>query len=313
MKLTSFVILLIGIILTAGPAQMKFVEKDEQGMLTLSDGKIDILTYCFGNQLKTGVDPKYTRSCYIHPLFSLDGQVLTDDFPKDHLHHHGVFWTWPIVKTRGLDTQTWHPDTPPLRQHFVRWLKREKENSMATLITEIFWKLNGKEIVAKEILTLRIHPADHIGRAIDLEIIIQAVGGPLELQGEPSQNKGYGGLCLRGAPMFKGAVLRTDQGLLKKDSTNVVFRWADLSTKELGVSIFVSPNHPGFPTTWLIRNSYAGILNASWPGLEPAILQPGKPITLCYRLYVHRGDAIAGRVLQAYKQYLSINQQNLSR
>ena len=104
--------------------------------------------------------------------------------------------------------------------------------------------------------------------------------------------------------MFKGAALTTDQGLLNKDSTNVPFRWADMSTEELGVAIFVSPDHPGFPTTWLIRNSYAGILNASWPGLESVILQPDKPVTLRYRLYIHRGDANSGRVRQAYERYL---------
>jgi hypothetical protein len=109
--------------------------------------------------------------------------------------------------------------------------------------------------------------------------------------------------------MFKGAVMTTDQGLLKKDSTNVPFRWADLSTEQLGVSIFVSPRQPEFPTTWLIRNSYAGVLNASWPGLKPAVLQPEKPITLNYRLYIHRGDATAGCVRQAYEDYLSALQQ----
>lgn len=313
MNLMSLAVLVIGIIFTSGSAQMRFIEDAGQGTLTLRDGEFDVLTYRFRDQLRKGLDPKHTRSGYIHPLFSLDGQVLTDDSPKDHLHHHGVFWTWPIVKTRGQDTQTWHSVTPSLRQHFVRWLKREVENGIATLSAENVWKLNGREIVAKETITLHIHKADRTGRAIDLELKIQAVGGPLELQGAPDQDKGYGGLCLRGTQMFTGATLTTDQGLLKTDSTNMVFRWADLSTKKLGVAIFVSPDHPGFPTTWLIRNSYAGILNASWPGLKPAILLPGKPATLSYRLYVHRGDAGSGGVRQAYESYLSAFQRKQSR
>ena len=305
MKLVRITILTISFIFTTASMQMRLIDDSEKGMLTIRDSQSDILTYCFGDQLQEGLDPKHTRSCYIHPLFSLDGQVLTDDFPDDHLHHHGVFWTWPVVKTRGQNTQTWHPHTPSLRQHFVRWLKRKVENRTAVLVVENVWKLDGKEVVAKEIVSLHVHPANDVGRAIDLELVIQAVGGPLELQGAQDQKKGYGGLCLRGAPMFKGAVLTTDQGLLKEDSTNVPFRWADLSTEQLGVSIFVSPRHPDFPTTWLIRNSYAGILNVSWPGLKPAVLQPEKPVTLSYRLYIHRGDATAGCVRQAYENYLS--------
>ena len=305
MKLMNLVICVTGILFFSGAGQMRFIEDSVQGTLTLRDGKVDVLTYRFGDQLVKGVDPKHTRSGYIHPLFSLDGQVLTDDFPKDHLHHHGVFWTWPVVRTRGQDTQTWHSVTPSLRQHFLRWLKRDVQNGSATLSAENVWKLDGREVVAKEIVTLHIHKADHKGRAIDLELKIQAVGGTLELQGAPDQNKGYGGLCLRGARMFTGAALTTDKGLLKADSTNVAFRWADLSTKKLGVAVFVSPDHPGFPTTWLIRNSYAGILNASWPGLKPAVLKPGDPLTLRYRLYIHRGDAGSGGVRQAYERYLS--------
>jgi len=308
MKPACIVILVIGIIAT-GSAQMKFVEDSEKGTLTLFDGQISVLTYCFGNQIKSGLDPKHTRSCYIHPLFSLDGRVLTDDFPEDHLHHHGVSWTWPVVKTRGQDTQTWHSVIPSLRQHFVRWLKRDAEDGMATLSVENVWKLDDQEIVAKENVTLHVFPADDFGRAIDLELVIQAVGGTLELQGAQEQKKGYGGLNIRGASMFRGAALTTGQGSLKKDSTNVPFRWADVSTEEIGVAIFVSPDHPGFPTTWLIRNSYAAILNASWPGLESVLLQPGKPVILRYRLYIHRGDANSGRVRQAYERYLkSLNQ-----
>jgi hypothetical protein len=309
MKFASIAILTINLSFILASPQMKLIEDSEKGMLTIRDSQSDILTYCFGDQLQEGLDLKHTRSCYIHPLFSLDGQVLTDDFPKDHLHHHGVFWTWPVVKTRGQDTQTWHPVTPSLRQHFVRWLEHKVENGVATLKVENVWKLDGKEVVAKETVGLRVHPMEDVGRAIDLEIKIQAISGPLELHGAPDQNKGYGGLCLRGAPMFKGSALTTDQGLLKKDSTNVPFRWADLSTEQFGVSIFVSPGHPGYPTTWLIRNSYAGVLNASWPGLKTAILQPKKPVTLSYRLYIHFGDATAGRVRQAYEAYLSALQQ----
>jgi len=294
---------LIGVLAADGSAQMQFIEDAARGTLTLRDGRNDVLTYRFGDQLEEGIDPKYVRSCYIHPLFSPDGRALTYDFPKDHLHHHGVFWTWPVVKTRGQDTQTWHPASPSLRQHFVRWLKREAKKDAAELSVENVWKLDGREIVAREIVKLNIHAADRIGRTIDLELDLEAVGGPLELQGAPDQNKGYGGLCLRGAEMFVGATLTTDQGVQKEDAVNTSFRWADLSTQELGVAIFVSPDHPGFPIAWLIRNSYGGVLNPSWPGLKPAFLQPEKPVVLRYRLYIHRGDAVTGRVGEAYRRY----------
>jgi len=305
MKLISLMILAIGLLSSTAYPQMIFIENEELGTLTICDGKTKVLTYCFGDQLPEGLAPKHTRSCFIHPLYSLDGQVLTNNFPSDHLHHHGVFWTWPVARTRGLDTQTWHSVSPSLRQHFVRWLQRKVENGKVLLAVENVWKLDGKEIVAKETVSLQVHPADKCGRAIDVELEFQAVGGPLELQGAPDQKKGYGGLSIRGAPMFNGAILTTNQGEFKKDLNDQHFRWADLSNKKHGIAIFVSPAHPDFPPTWIFRSSYAGFLNVSWPGLSSFTLQPEKPVHLSYRLYIHNGDSEAGSVQEAYKQYLS--------
>jgi hypothetical protein len=292
------------ILSTAAQAQFTYIEDPAKGTLTIRDGKVEVLTYCYGDRLKAGVDPNYTQSSYIHPLFSLDGQALTDDSPADHLHHHGLFWTWPVVKVRGLNTSTWEPKLPRLRQFFVRWLKREAANGSFLLSVENAWKLDGKETVAKEKIVLEIHPIENTGRLIDLELTIEASGGSLELQGTLDQNKGYGGLCFRGAPMFTGAALITDKGALNEDVVHTPFRWADISTRELGVSIFVSPDHPGFPTKWLIRNSYAGLINVSWPGLTSVVLKPGEPVTLRYRVIIHRGNAAAADVEAAYRQFL---------
>lgn len=304
-------ILLIGMTWANVSAQMVISEDVEKGTLTVEDGKVDVLTYRFGDQLKEGIDSKQTRSCYIHPLYSLDGQPLTDDFPTDHVHHHGLCWTWPVVKTRGQETQTWHPAN--LRQYFQRWLKREVHDNSATLSVENVWKLDGKEVVAKEVVSLSIHPVDDYGRAIDLELTIEAIGGPLELRGTTDQNKGYGGLTLRGAPVFKGLPLSTDQGEFKGEPNNVILRWADLSTEEMGVTIFVSPDHPDFPTSWVLRTSYAGLLNVSWPGVKSVLFHPGKPKTLRYRLYIHRGNMTPEQIHQIYERYQSKRQQHLSK
>ena len=305
MKNICIFTLVFGILAAGCSAQLEMIEDLEKGVLTIREGSSLVLSYRFGDQLPTGIASEQIRSCYIHPLFSLDGTALTVDFPKDHPHHHGVFWTWPVVKTRGQDTQTWHPDSPSLRQHFVRWLKREVNEDLAELCVENVWKLAGQEVVAREVVTLLVHPKDGPGRVLDVEIKLQAIGGPLMLTGAPEQDKGYGGLCLRGADLFTGAQLTTEKGKLDKDSTDVSFRWADLSTPDVGVAVFVSPTHPDFPPTWLIRNSYAGILNVTWPGLQSTTIEAGQSVTLSYRIYVHSGDVTQGHVHKAYQRYLS--------
>lgn len=282
----------------------RFEEDLALGVLTVMDGRLPVLAYRFGEQLPPGLDSKQARSCYIHPLYSLDGEVLTADFPGDHLHHHGLFWTWPAVMVRGEATQTWHPAEPSLRQHFVRWVKRETSDAGALIVVENAWELSKKEVVATETVSIMIRRASHSGRTMDVEIILRPIGGTIELRGAAEANKGYGGFCFRGAPPFKGAALTTDEGRLEKDSTGRPFRWADLSTPDFGIAVFVSPDHPGFPVAWLVRASYAGVLNPSWPGLAGVTLAPDSPVSLRYRVYIHRGDVQEGRVKEAYDEYL---------
>jgi len=289
-----------------GPtAMMTFVENAAAGTLTVMDGPLPVLTYRFADNLPPGLDAKQVRSCYIHPLYSLDGEALSADFPVDHLHHHGLFWTWPSATVRGVATQTWHPAEPSLRQQFVKWAARDADKDGARLVVENVWRLAEKEDVVEETVALVIHEASPTGRAIDIAIVLRPVGGPLELRGSSEASKGYGGLTFRGAPLLKGAAMTTDAGPLTEDSVGTPFRWADVSTADLGVAVFVHPDHPGYPVPWLVRNSYAGVLNPCWPGLEGAVLAADVPISLRYRIYVHRGDAASGRVKEAYEAYIS--------
>jgi len=281
--------------------------------LTVLDAGKKVLTYVYGDSLPPGVDPSFTRSSYIHPLYSLDGRVLTQDFPRDHRHHHGLFWAWPVIEVRGVKTSNWEPREPALRQLFVKWIKREVTAEGARLVVENTWKLGGTEDVAEETVTIFVHGATLYGRAIDVEIGLRPVGGPITLRGAPEDNKGYSGLCFRGrdvegwdSKVFKGAAMTTDEGPLAADSTGKPFRWADISTPAVGggVAIFVSPDHPGYPVPWLIRNSYAGVLNPCWPGLPGATLAADVPVTLRYRVYIHRGDSASGRVKEAFEAYI---------
>jgi hypothetical protein len=61
------------------------------------------------------------------------------------------------------------------------------------------------------------------------------------------------------------------------------------------------PNHPDYPPEWLMR--FYGVLNVSWPGLNMAEIPRDKPVRLCYRLLIHRGDARETDVEAQYRIY----------
>ena len=82
-------------------------------------------------------------------------------------------------------------------------------------------------------------------------------------------------------------------------------RWLDLSAEKHGFAMFAHPSHPGHPPFGFARKSYTGYLNFSWPGLEETVLEPGKPVTLRYRLLVHTGLQ-PDQLNQKYESYVQM-------
>jgi hypothetical protein len=80
----------------SGSSPFRFAESGST--LHLLEGDRPVLAYNAGIQTKAGVPAVLARSCYVHPLYGLDGEVLTDDFPRDHYHHRGLFWAWPHIR-----------------------------------------------------------------------------------------------------------------------------------------------------------------------------------------------------------------------
>jgi hypothetical protein len=166
----------------------------------------------------------------------------------------------------------------------------------------------GEKKVAREQVLLTVFRAAAGGRAVDVLLIFEATDKPVRLTGELPDKKGCGGLSLRFAPR-QDTVITTSGGLQEKDSNLVPFPWADLSARFgssgafSGAAIFVGSQNPGFPNGWTLRNY--GFLGVAWPGMQPVTLEPGKPITLRYRLWLHAGNAEAGCVAAEYDAFIT--------
>src|SRR5690606_17767632 len=106
------------------PARGAFSLDDDGSRVTVTEDGQPVFTYQYGRvNPPKGTAPHYWRSNYIHPLYGLDGEVLTQDFPEDHPHHRGVFWTWPVVAVDGRSTSPWELNTS--RQLFIEWIDKE--------------------------------------------------------------------------------------------------------------------------------------------------------------------------------------------
>lgn len=291
--------------LAADPAgsPFRFVEQPDKGSLTLFEADRPVLAYQFGDRLKPGLKKDRTRSCYLHPVYGLDGETLTEDFPPHgHFHHRGICWAWAEVKVQGQITDPW--DLRKIRAKFDRWTERRTDPDSATLAAQDDWVFDGSQVVATEVVRLHVHRATDKGRAIDVQWRFEPKVDPFEVAGR--KKAGYGGWMFR-FPELKQTVITTDQGPQPTDANLKPCVWADLSSRFgagealSGAAIFLHPQHPGMPVGWTLRRY--GLLNPAWPGTTPVAIPSGKPLVLEYRMWIHRGDAAAGGVREAYEAY----------
>jgi hypothetical protein len=276
--------------------------------LKLSDGPSPVLVYNHGLITREDVpenDARRTRGCYVHPVWGLNGEVLTDDFPRDHYHHHGIFWTWPHVKIEGQEYDLWADRG--VKQRFVGWLSKEAGPVAGVIGVENGWFVGEAKVMIERVWIRAYKPAGD-SRPIDLEFAWIPVDKPITLWGAP--NKSYGGLTMRFAPPARKGpktVITVPSGPTTEDLPDTPLPWADFTSQfgdcmtRSGAAVFVAPNHPDYPPTWLTR--YYGPLCVGWPGVNPKTFEPGKPIRLSYRVWIHKQAAETVEIQRAYDAY----------
>jgi hypothetical protein len=281
---------------------MRIVKTDE-GYQFLEGGKPVLFYRTVARAMPDGT---YARSDYCHPLYGLDGEVLTQDFPADHLHHRGIFWAWHQVYVgEQAMGDMW------ACQDFV-WDIRAVEilppaPPSGALRAEVYWKSSqwkdGQEPFVKETTTIRVHQTAAETRLIDFDIEIRALVDGLRMGGS-NDVKGYGGFSTR--IVLPPDIRMTDaSGPVTPRNTAVpAGDWIDFAgtfgAAPSNFAILVHPSHPGQPRKWILRNS-GSAQNLAFPGRAPVAIPMKTPLTLRYRLVLHRGADLS-QLFRAYSE-----------
>jgi hypothetical protein len=273
----------------------------------LAEGERPVFVYNHGditNEKVPKKDFRRTRGCYVHPIYGLDGEVLTDDFPRDHYHHHGLFWAWPHVQIGDKAYDLW--EKPGMRIQFVHWIGSDARETSATLAVENGWFVGVKKVMTER-MWFTVHPATDRAQAIDVEGTWTAVGEPVTLLGR--EDKSYGGMTIRFAvPRGQKGTVTVPSGVTRRDLAVTRLPWADLSytfagadAPISGATLMVSKSHPDYPPTWLTR--HYGPLCIGYPGVVKKTIAPGEPLTLRYRLWIHKGPGSPDQFKAAYDAF----------
>jgi hypothetical protein len=279
--------------------------------LGLWDGDRPVLVYNHGPIAPPGAPASRGRACYFHPVYGLDGEAMTDDFPRDHTYHRGMYVAWPHIMLGDKEYELWTA-RGELKQVFQKFLAKNTSATSAELGIENAWTIGDKPAVREE-MWLTIHPAAADARSIDIRLTWTSLTEPLTLSG--AEGKSYGGFNFRFGPRTKTTItvpektplpegVTADQGRVLGDLLMTRLPWADFTgdfagAKEMsGAAIFVHPQHPDFPPTWMTR--HYGLVSVGWPGVEPKTFPAGQTITCQYRLWIHRGQKSAAQIQAAY-------------
>jgi gluconolactonase len=292
----TIVVLLTFFVVPSVYAQSSFSFRETSNTsLELSESGKPVFVYNFGMVLAPNAPESMQRSCYLHPVYSPDGAVLTDDFNPDHPHHRGISWMWADVSVGGRKGDMWTLKT--FQERFVRWKAREVDGPTARLAVENGWFDGDRKFVNEEVEILT-HPAKDGQRQLEFTLKFEAVDRPVVIAGTSEGRKGFGGFCFRFAPRDGGAektIIRTDKGIARTDRVLDTHPWAEIAGvfhgKPAGARVADDPSNPGYPNNgWLLRHGF-GFLNVSYPGLKPVTLEPGKPLMLKYRVILFSGDS----------------------
>jgi hypothetical protein len=264
-------------------AQKPFVWKDlGDGEVELRENGKPVLVYNYGPQLRNGAPETKRRCCYFYPVYTPAGVAMLDDFPKDHWHHRGLFWSWPVVETGGKTYDIWMTFTA--QPHTEKYAVHNDGSLTATNT----WQADGKTIVNEQ-LRMQALATKGNERELEVELTWTATDAPVTLKGSREAGKSYGGFSARFAPR-EGTVVRADGQTIAKDEDLNPHAWAELEGVYNGrkATLRITPDSADLkaPYQWCLRNY--GFVGASFPGRTATedgfTLQPGKPLKLKFRV-----------------------------
>lgn len=280
-----------------------FRMETEPDYVTIYEGELPVMRYVCGEILAAGVPEDRRRSTYVHPVYSLDGRPLTDDFPADHHHHRGMSWTWLKVVSGEMSGDLW--TLKGVHQRFQRLITPAIYTDSVLLRVRNGWyhDATGRKLL-DETVSFRVHRASANLRLIDYELRLSAPGDPVTIG---VSARGYSGFGIRFA---EGAdkQIRVPSGLISEDEDRKPHLWADYSSRfsghavRDGIAILDSSRNPNSPPGWTLR--FYGYINPAFTSAaSDYTIEPGRPLSLRYRVVVHRGDLTAARLQRLYDEY----------
>ncbi|MFC1764755.1 DUF6807 family protein [Planctomycetota bacterium] len=257
-----------------------------------------------------------TRNNYIHPLWNLEGDVLTEDAPDDHLHHRGIFWAWhqtTVGDVRCGDAWLCERFSWDVTAAHVSPLKGGAQKLDVTVL----WRSpdyvdaeNRQKPIIQENTAITVYPHVKDFRVLDFEIRLLALQESVAIGGSEDV-KGYGGFSLRLKTPEDLTFQSDGQTVIPQNETVQAGGWMAFNATfnpaagPSGIAVFVHPHNPGATGRWILRQK-ASMQNAVYPGRQSVVILKSQPTVLKYRLVIYNGDGTQVPLGEMYRVYICL-------
>ncbi len=234
------------------------IRKDDEAYI-LFNGNLPVLHYNHAKaELPEGVDTAYSRSGFIHPLFSPAGKVLTSIQPPDHIHHYGLWNAWTRTQFMGKQVDFWNLGDKQGRVDFagtISTIQGDVFQSLKTLHQHVALKdEGGGDIALNEELEVRVFDSGKDINIIDYTTSFNCA----HPEGIFLEEYRYGGFVFRGSEKWNGYTVQmlTSEGHNQDNSDGHPAKWClvnETGNNPSGILIMSHPvnfNHPEPLRTW---------------------------------------------------------------
>ncbi len=259
------------------------------------------------------IRPEYQRGGYVYPIFTPSGTLVADDYPPNHIHHHGLWWAWTKTSFAGTAPDFWNMGERKGRvEHISVDRVWEKEDAAGLAARHRFVSLltTPPTVVLEETWELTARAADDGRPRFLLDLVsTQTCAGaePLKL---PEYH--YGGLGFRGHRDWDGAsncLFLTSEGItdrIKGNSSTARWLWVGgkAGSGHAGIAILSHPQNFRAPQPLRLNPTEPFVCFAPQQAGEMEI-SPGKPYVSRYRIVVADGQPAGDEIETWWKAYTS--------
>jgi len=250
---------------------------------------------------------------YFHPLALPGTASLTVDAPADHVHHHGLWFSWKYINGVNYWEHAAGRDHPAGRTSFERLVTELRADHSARIRMQVLYTSPAGERVLAESREIEVSsPAvdgsyviDWTGRftALAEEVVLDRT----PLPGEPGGKVygGYAGLSVRLAQLenraavtSEGVVTFNEQDRFRGRASAFDYQ-GEIGGITVGITVLDHPDNLNAPSPWYaIRTGNMSYFTPAVICYGPHTMRRGDGFTLRYSVVVHPGRWKAERLLQ---------------